>query len=1534
MSLLFLSHSSIDNPAAQALADWLSAEGWTDLFLDLDPERGIAAGERWERALHQAASRCDAVLFLISKHWLRSDWCRRELGLALRLNKRIFALLIEGLPKASLPVELTGSWQMVDLAAGNDHGAAREVTLPGQTQPSYVYFSRAGLQRLRVGLQKAGLDPQTFVWPPAHDPRRAPYRGMKPLESEDAGIFFGREAPITELLAQLRGLRAGAPPRMLVILGASGAGKSSFLRAGILPRLARDDRHYLPLPVLRPEQAVLTGSSGLLASLREACRLRGLRYTRKQLADAVAGGAVSLRPLLLELAVKATVADSTGDAGKPPMLVLSIDQGEELFQAEGQDEAKCFLTLVRELLTQELPTLMTVFTIRSDRYDTLQSAPELESVAQKTFSLPPLPRGAYRQVIEEPAKLLNGSERPLRIEPALTEALLQDIERGGAKDALPLLAFTLERLYLDCGDDGDLTLSEYRELGRIDGAIESAVEHALKAAQRDPGVPRDRDACLKLLRRGLIPWIAGIDPQTNLPRRKVAKLSHVPETAQVLIAHFVEHRLLTTDRDELGETTVEPAHEALLRQWSKLKGWLEEDATALSTLESVKAASRDWVVNNRDAKWLAHQAGRLEDAEALQQREDLADSLEDGDQAYLAACRNREDERRDSELRQARDLAEARDREARVQEVALRQARQSAKRMRTALAVVLTLVMVSVVTAWFANSQRREANSQRREARQTSERLSKEVEQASRRALGRALQAEKEGNEPARYAYLAESLSLQPLPESREMISAILQGEVVKVDGSVPVHLPGTLRSFAINRSGLSTLKVYSNGDLVVSGSASTQISTGPLLTDVVDAEWCKTDDCLIAYTNDQTARILDPSGRELRSFGVQRSKFGGGAVSSNGEAAAYVDNGVLQLAYPSKPDGIALTESSDESALISFSPSSQFVSFQERGRIRAWRIAAEEPRLEFDYSGEELNTHAPAVVFSNSGKWLAFAEYESISIVDLENGERTRLLEHYEGAGAGLVHIEFTNDSTTLVVVWSGNWRYPGEVWVVRDLSMPTSVVRHQAESEISSCTLHPAAKGIVFESLGSCHAISLDGRAPHFKIETCPESAHHVEYSPDGRWLLAASTHSVVKLWSIGFEQVGAPLRRSQGGSVEIAPSGDWIIDRSYPVHGGGDVYTFQTTLWPLFDAGPISDLTLDINAGTVLRTEASRTSFEATPETLQKALVGISGYQIAGDGRLESLRKDALAGARAQLSNLYSSDNVKPGAAYGLIHWHLSVPRDRRIAPTSAQSVDDFSEELEAIVLTGRSDLRRDALRAAEDLYLLEPSHPVALVVLASMTEDDTLASLWLASATRRFSGNVDQLSRLIRLAHALEAPKAVLQLATAARLSNSANVSEHIAWAESELTTSAAELQRCSALAEADLPDQDQVFTRILRESSSAARRLAIAEALSTAESTLAELDRCVLDGDPGRMNSVEDNLTSRRLTQIDIGGMLGDLRFTGDDESDIETCVRAPHNIAFGWNMDDAGRIQDLTGRRAFELAKAACPQFRHPHEDM
>jgi len=534
------------------------------------------------------------------------------------------------------------------------------VLLPRTHEEAHVTFSKEGLARLRNGLAKAGLDPRFFAWPPEHDRNRVPYRGLKPLEADDAGIFFGRDAPIVDALDTLRGLADAVAPRLLVILGASGAGKSSFLRAGLLPRLARDDRNFLPLPVIRPERAAISGETGLLRALEGAFVTNGLPQTRVRIRDAINGGAEGLRPLLKQLIDRVFAASlAEGTDAKRPLIVLAIDQAEELFLADGTEEAQTLIELTRDLAKEDRPGVIALFTVRSDSYDRLETAKAFEGMRQQALPLLPMPRGAYQTVIEGPVTRLKESNRILAIEPRLTQRLLEDIEKGGGSDALPLLAFTLEQLYLDYGGGGALRLMDYEAFGGVRGAIEAAVQRALTTADSDSRIPSDREARLILLRRGLIPWLAGIDPETGSPRRRIARLADIPPEAAPLVRLLVEQRLLTTDRiivrdgdKETIEITIEPAHEALLRQWGLLNGWLAEDFAALTAIESIKRAARDWAANAKDAAWLTHGGGRLEDAERLKLRKDFAHYIRPIEEEYLASCRKAEISRIEIERQQ------------------------------------------------------------------------------------------------------------------------------------------------------------------------------------------------------------------------------------------------------------------------------------------------------------------------------------------------------------------------------------------------------------------------------------------------------------------------------------------------------------------------------------------------------------------------------------------------------------------------------------------------------------------------------------------------------------------------------------------------------------------------------------------------------------------------------------------------------------------------------------------------------------------
>ena len=686
MPRLFISHSSKNDDWAIALKDWLVREGWSgsdDIFLDLDPDRGISAGQRWAHALEDAATRCEAVLFLVSGDWLGSKWCADEYQLASKLNKKLFALLIDDVALDQLPGGLAAQWQVVRLKG---EPAERFITVhPLTRQQSPVHIGEAGLKSLKRGLDKAGIGAETFeLQRDVNGPFgwRAPYRGLEAMEPEDAAVFFGRSADILRGIDELRGLAGRKPPRLFVILGASGAGKSSFLRAGLWPRLLRDDAQWLPLrPIRIGRDGAVEGREGLLAALEEAHRRFAQRVSRANLRDSVATPQ-SFIELLRKL--RQTAAQRALISAAPyPLPVLCVDQGEELFAADAGPESENFLHVARAAIDADEALLLV--TIRSDCYGLMQSAKTLVGVDQTPLSLGPVPLGEIGHLIREPAEILRrkvGPSAPV-FDAALTARLQAEIE--GESDALPLLAFVLQRLMREHESAGTIGLAELERTGGVAAAIESEAEAALA----DAGFGHERGERRDALRRLFIPRLARIDREQKIAQRRIARHGDLPADYLSLAKALTARRLLVVKLS--GETpdaaTLEVAHEALLRRWPTLADLLAEDRDALLLLDGVLSAAADWerAEPARKADFLAHRGTRLADAQALASRgADWGNAMTPA-QDYLAAC-------------QARETAERAEKESR---------RRRALVASVAAAAVLAITTVVAVLQWqFARLER------------------------------------------------------------------------------------------------------------------------------------------------------------------------------------------------------------------------------------------------------------------------------------------------------------------------------------------------------------------------------------------------------------------------------------------------------------------------------------------------------------------------------------------------------------------------------------------------------------------------------------------------------------------------------------------------------------------------------------------------------------------------------------------------------------------------------------------------------------
>ena len=1103
MSRLFISHSSVDNAAALAVAEWLTESGWDDYFLDVSADRGLVPGQRWQEALKSAADRCEAVLFLISPAWCASTWCQAEYLVAKQLGKKIFAATIEPIALNQLPPELTAEWQVCDLAAGADRRTFR-VSSDQVVPPTTISLATGGLERLKAGLLKAGIEAATFLWPPPADPERPPYRGLKTLEPEDAAVFFGRDVAIMRGLDALRAIRERGVEGMLVILGASGAGKSSFLRAGLWPRLERDDRFFLPLPVIRPQGAVMSGPSGLVTSFDLAFRSEGVARTRAELRAIIrSDGGFARLSCELQAAARRRLSDSIA-----PSLLLCIDQGEELFINEGRLESEDLLRVMAETLTRprtaDRPDVIALVAIRSDAYDRLQSEPQLAAVAQAPFNLSPVGRTEFRQIIVGPAERSTAAGRRLRVDPVLVDQLLHDAD--GA-DALPLLAFTLERLFLDYGGDAELSASDYTALGGVRGSIEAAVDAALAHPDQRPIIPDDRAECERLLKSALIPWLAQIDPDSEAPRRRVARWEEIPGEARSVVERLVNARLLVRDRREADEgglvTSVEVAHEALLRQWPTLTKWLDEDADALKTAESVRRAASEWVKNRRQESWLSHTGDRLNAAEAACMRSDLGQLVGDEGSQYLQECR-------------ARDARMRADREAQIAQVALAQQRTAraqrlARRLLAAVGVALVILAVWVVR------QGREV------ARQRARVLIGNVEDAlNRGAYARALRFALIANQSS---WLSPSV---PRAEAALTLAAQASREVATLAHSAEVDFA----AFSEDGSRLMT----SAAGLLRVWDATTWRELSSFRYDGGILAW--NDKRFLAVTRDDKTQIWEvPLGTRSQPLAiagqVRRAHF-----SADGTMLITLSSGAGPVLWDGVTGARMRELSEDTASSARFSAGTHRVVTTTREGIDVWDADTGLVRIQVAWRPDNRTDFAVvrgAALNRDESRIVGHTDSTAARLFEATTGTEIARLSH----DGKVIAVEFSGNGTRVMTVSDD---HAVALW---DAQTGKPIARMFASDELQSVDLSADGQRVVMCSENS--ATVWDGTTGQLIARLNHDgTVRRGRFSADGQRVVTASADASARVWDVRQDRqltwILRELRRVEW--AEASPKGDRIV------------------------------------------------------------------------------------------------------------------------------------------------------------------------------------------------------------------------------------------------------------------------------------------------------------------------------------------------------------------------------------------------------
>jgi WD40 repeat protein/serine/threonine protein kinase len=436
-----------------------------------------------------------------------------------------------------------------------------------------------------------------------------PYKGLRPFEEADATDFFGRTTFVDRLLERL----ADPSPdgRFLAVVGPSGSGKSSVVRAGVIPALHKEDipganKWFIArmLPGASPFEELQTALLSIAVG----------QVTESELAELMRASEHGLAE-----AVRRVLPDDEDQ------LLLLIDQFEELFtQVEDEAQQRLFLNNILNAVNDPASRLRVIITLRADFYDRPLLFPAFgELVRTRTEVVLPLSARELREAIVGPAE-----KAGLTLEPGLASVIVTDvIEQPGA---LPLLQYALTELF-ERRQDRVLTLAAYQGSGGVRGALARRAEELYESMQ-----PDHQQAARQLFLR-----MVNIEEGMEDTRRRVrwAEIMAVsPERKPILQAvldMYGKFRLLTFDHDpQTREPTVEVAHEALIREWERLRVWLENNRADLIAQRRLASATADWLKSGRETSYLTSGA-RLIQFEALLGNEQLA--LTNDELAYIQA---------------------------------------------------------------------------------------------------------------------------------------------------------------------------------------------------------------------------------------------------------------------------------------------------------------------------------------------------------------------------------------------------------------------------------------------------------------------------------------------------------------------------------------------------------------------------------------------------------------------------------------------------------------------------------------------------------------------------------------------------------------------------------------------------------------------------------------------------------------------------------------------------------------------------------
>jgi WD40 repeat protein len=950
------------------------------------------------------------------------------------------------------------------------------------------------------------FDPQIA---PELEDALCPYLGLDSFHEANQSIFFGRERLVSELVRKLKTVR------FLAVLGSSGSGKSSLVRAGLIPALKQHspsgDAAWIYLPPMVPGSNPLANLVRLVMPNTGALQLQA-----------------EIHRLLQKPARLIQLMSEHFDKN----VVLVVDQFEEVFTLCTDEETRhCFVDSLIELSQRADAQDRVIVTMRSDFESQIVRLSNLQpSFEQAAVRITPLNASELREAIEAPAARIG-----LKFEEGVVDSLLNDTL--GEPAALPLLQFTLLKLW-EHRECNRITWEAYKKLGGGRQALARSADEFYSRLIPEEQVTMRR-ILLKMVRPG-----DGLEVTSNrVPRAVLYQKAEANDRIDRVLDRLIQARLVrVSEGDIAADEQVEIAHEALVRNWPRLVEWLEEERVTLRQRQRLTTAAEEWQRLEREASllWrgiLLDEARHYDDLSPLE-----TEFVEAGYEAEQAEARRKLDEaQRQQELEYTRKLAEAEKLRAEEQTRSATGLRRRSLYLTAALGVALVAVVVAIV-------------------------FSVQARAATALAQANAQEAERQ----AKIARVGELTAQSAFLRDTQLDLSLLLGIEVfqRLDNSQTQGLlldnaqanPQLVQILRGHTSPVLTVAFSPDGKTIASGSHDGTIIMWDIATHqpIRKIKSLPVDVFSVAFSPDGKTLVSANGWADIIRWNVETGKPIGEplvghssaitsiAFSPDGKilaSASWDDTVVLWNVATGQMIGQALRGHTKDVYSLAFSPDGKTLATGSSDQTTIlWDVQTGKP------IGEPLHGHDDAVrglAFSSDGKAIASAGDSSIILWNTETHEQIGQL---LSDGFSINSVAFSPDGTSLV---AGYGDQSIRLWDVGTQQMIGTPL-HGHTDQVNSVAFSPDGQTLASGASDATIVLwmiekpLLIGRA----LTGHTDQVRSIAFSPNGNIVASGSGDQSIILWDTALrQQVGQPLRGHKDwvNSLAFSPDGEILASGS---------------------------------------------------------------------------------------------------------------------------------------------------------------------------------------------------------------------------------------------------------------------------------------------------------------------------------------------------------------------------------------------------